>query len=182
MSKKNLSLIVIGILIAQALILHFMGRLWVCDCDSIKLWYPDANGSENSQHFFDPYFFSHIVHGLLFFVILLMFDMPLWKKLLIALGIEVAWEIVENTPMTIERYRAATISLGYTGDTILNSVMDTVAMIAGFWFAAKNRLWTTVSLIILIEIVMAWWIKDNLLLNVIMLLYPLEWIREWQAA
>lgn len=170
------------IFVIQILALWAMGRLWVCDCESIKLWYGNANGPENSQQFFDPYSFSHISHGLIFFLLLIPLRIPWWQKLLIAMGLEVGWEIIENTPMTIERYRSATVSLGYSGDTILNSVMDTVAMMLGYWFASKHRLWAVVTLIVLIEIVMWYWIKDNLLLNVIMLIYPMEWILELQQA
>ncbi len=183
MSKRKLSLMVIATLAFQALILYLMGRNWVCDCDSIKLWYGNAYGPENSQQFFDPYTFSHISHGLIFFLLLIPFKkIPLWQKLIIAIGLEVSWEILENTPMTIERYRSTTISLGYYGDSILNSVMDTVAMMAGFLFAQKNRIWVTIGIFIILELILLYWIKDNLILNIIMLIYPLDFILEMQRA
>jgi hypothetical protein len=180
MKKSHLTSSILGIIALQILALAWMGRLWVCDCESIKLWYGNAYGPENSQQFFDPYTFSHVVHGLLFFLILSFARIPWWQKLLIATGLEVGWEILENTPMTIERYRSATASLGYTGDSILNSVMDTVSMLAGYWFAMKNRVWVTILLFVAIELIMLWWIRDNLTLNIIMLLSPLEFIRDWQ--
>ncbi len=182
MKKKKLLAWVLGFIAIQVLVLALMGRLWVCDCESIKLWYGNAFGPENSQQFFDPYSFSHVVHGLVFFLILSFAKIPWWQKLLIATGLEVGWEIIENTPMTIERYRSATASLGYTGDSILNSVMDTVSMLLGYWFAMKNRIWVTIAAIVVLEVFLAWWIKDNLILNIIMLLYPLEFILEWQQA
>lgn len=179
-SSKNLLFSLGLFLILQALILHFMGRIWVCDCESIKLWYGNAYGPENSQQFFDPYSFSHFLHGLAFFLILMPLRIPWWQKLLIATGLEAGWEILENTPMTIERYRSTTVSLGYTGDSILNSVMDTVSMLLGFWFATRNRVWVTILVFILIELVLLWWIKDNLTLNIIMLIYPFDAVLEWQ--
>lgn len=180
LKTSRLIIIIVVLLALQALILHLMGRLWFCDCESIKLWYGNAYGPENSQQFFDPYSFSHVTHGLIFFLMLIPLRIPWWQKLLIATGLEIGWEILENTPMTIERYRSATVSLGYFGDTILNSVMDTVAMLIGYLFAMKNRPWLVVAVIIVIEIILWYWIRDNLILNIIMLIYPIEWIKELQ--
>jgi hypothetical protein len=184
LSTRDSLLIALALIAAQVAILYAMGRVPICACGTIKLWQSTVNSSENSQHIFDWYTPSHIVHGFLFYVVLrfLFPKTSILARLLIAIGIEVAWEIIENTPAIIERYRTGTISLSYYGDSIVNSVADTLAMIAGFALASRLPVAVSVVLVVAFELFTAYWIRDNLTLNVVMLLYPLDAIRDWQAA
>ena len=181
---RDTVLIALALIFAQAIVLYAMGRVPICACGSIKLWQSTVNSSENSQHIFDWYTPSHIAHGFIFYLVLwLLFPKTaVTLRFVAAVGIEVAWEIVENTPAIIERYRLGTISLSYYGDSILNSVTDTLAMAAGFLLASRLPVIASAILIIAFELFTAYWIRDNLTLNVVMLLYPLDAIRDWQAA
>lgn len=177
--------VVLGtLLIAQAVTLYAMGRVPICECDFVKLFEPEVNSPGNSQHIADWYTPSHIIHGFLFYLLAwaLMRKASFGARLTFAAVVEIAWEILENSPLIIERYRNATMAVGYTGDSILNSVMDTVAMGVGFLIAARGPVWLTVTLAILFELITGYLIRDNLTLNVLMLVWPIDFIKEWQAA
>lgn len=172
------------IIVLQALILHWLGRTPICTCGVVKLWHANPNSSENSQHIADWYTPSHIVHGFLFYFIawLVMRRAPVAWRLIAATLVEAGWEVLENTDFIINRYREGTISLNYYGDSILNSVFDTLAMIFGFVLAWRLPVIASIALVLALEIAAAYVIRDNLALNIIMLLYPLETIRAWQSA
>lgn len=173
-----------ALLLLQIVILYFMGRIPICECGYVKLFEPGVNTPGNSQHLADWYTPSHIIHGFLFYGLawLLFRKQPIAMRLSFAVLIEAAWELLENSPVIIDRYRTATMALGYTGDSILNSAMDTVFMALGFFFAARMPVWVTVLVAIVFEFFTGWLIRDNLTLNVIMLLWPIEAIKEWQNA
>ncbi len=182
LTTKTALVISSGLVIITALIHYSMGRLAICKCGYIKLWHGITKSSENSQHITDWYTFSHIIHGFIFYWILTLFKkrLSVGSRLVIAVLIEAAWEIFENTDMVINRYRTATISLDYYGDSIINSVFDIIAMMFGFWLAARLPVWFTVTLLLLMEVIVGLLIRDNLLLNIVMPIYPFEFIKNWQ--
>lgn len=172
------------IILAAALWLLWIGREPICKCGYIKLWHGETVSSENSQHIMDWYTPSHLLHGFLFFGVLWLFARRLsfgWR-LAIATSIEALWEIVENSEAIIERYRSVTISLDYYGDSVLNSVSDIFAMVVGFYLARKLPVWLSVAIVIGFEVLTMWLIRDGLALNVLMLVWPLDAVRDWQAA
>lgn len=172
------------IILVQIVSQYLMGRIWICECGYVKLFEAGVNTPGNSQHIFDWYTPSHIIHGFLFYGLgwLVLRRKALTAKLALAALIEAAWEILENSPIVIDRYRTATMAVGYSGDSILNSGMDMVSMIAGFFFAARMPVWLTVAIAIAFEILTALIIRDNLTLNVIMLVWPIEAVKTWQGA
>ena len=179
----------LALAIVAGVILLGMGRNPICECGTVKLWHGVVQSEGNSQHVTDWYSPSHFTHGLIMYF----FAWLLWRKwklfggkparwaLPIAVLVEAAWEIAENTPMVIDRYRAVTVSFGYSGDSILNSGADIVWMIAGFLVATRLPARVSVAVALFLELLTLWIIRDNLTLNVIMLFWPVEAIRQWQG-
>jgi hypothetical protein len=177
-------LLSVALLAVMAAVLLWMGRVPYCTCGYIKLWHGGRADAELSQHIADWYTYSHVLHGVIFYWVLWAVfrgRLSVAARLVIAVLIEGAWEILENTPFVINRYRSQTISLGYTGDSVVNAAGDMLAMIVGFLLASRLPVWVTVMLVVITEAALLYLIRDNLLLNVVMLLYPLDWIRQWQA-
>ncbi|WP_370175389.1 DUF2585 domain-containing protein [Sphingobium abikonense] len=183
--RRNRRGFLLAVLIAAMAfgLLFLMNRPLLCTCGRVEVWH-GALDSGNSQHIADWYSLSHVIHGFLFYALTrwLLRRQPFGMRLALAVGIEAAWEILENSPVIIDRYRTATIALGYSGDSIVNSMSDIAMMALGFVFAARAPLWLTVSLAIGLELLALVVIRDNLTLNILMLTWPVEAIRDWQAA
>ena len=174
----------VGVCAATAAIELWMGRLPFGPDGRMGLWEGNIWSSEQSQRFADPYTFSHTIHGMLFYAILWLLARraPVEKRFIGALVMEGAWEVLENSPIIINRYREATIALGYVGDSVFNSVSDILFAALGFLFAWRVRPWVTVAVILAMEIGTAIWMRDNLTLNIVMLLHPIDAIKDWQMA
>ncbi|RCW89025.1 DUF2585 domain-containing protein [Paracoccus lutimaris] len=185
LTRKSLPYWITALIVALAAFwLLWIGREPICKCGYVKLWHGETMSSENSQHLADWYTPSHVIHGLLFYAGLWLVArrLSLGGRLAIATLIEAAWEIVENSDAVIERYRAVTISLDYYGDSVLNSVADILAMMLGFFLASRLPVWASVALVIGFEALTMYLIRDGLALNVLMLISPLDAVRDWQAA
>jgi Protein of unknown function (DUF2585) len=182
-------LAIMVVLVGAAYQLRSQGRLWWCACDYLLLWSGDPWSSYNSQHLLDPYSFTHVLHGFVFcgFVFCGLLALTVSRltavwQLWIAVSMEAVWEVVENSPFVIQRHREETAALGYQGDTIINSLADILLCGVEFALARRLGLRRTVALFGVTEVALAVWIRDNLSLNVLMLIYPIEVVKEWQAA
>jgi hypothetical protein len=184
MTARRTAIAAFVIVLAAAAIELAMGRHPICTCGSIELWVGERDSPKTSQMLADWYSLSHIVHGLLFYAALWLVARR-WSvegRFLAAMFIEAAWELIENTPFVIDRYRTATAALGYSGDSVVNSVSDILMMALGFLVARKLPLWASVLLALVLELIPLYVIRDNLTLNVWMLLAPSDALRAWQAA
>ena len=173
---------IVILLVLTALQLRSQGRLWLCACGELYLWAGDIQSAHNSQHLFDPYSFTHLLHGLAFFWVLTLAAGRFSSELQVGLTVllESVWEVLENSRFIIERYREATIALGYEGNTIVNSVADIGICTGGFLLGVYLGLRRSIVLFAATEVVLAFWIRDGLLLNIVMLIYPFEAIKSWQ--
>lgn len=182
-----------ALLAATGLTLLFMGRVPICQCGYVSIWHGQVNSSGNSQHLTDWYTFSHVIHGFGFYALLWLIGRrlgaarplgqggwPIGVRLALAVALEAGWEILENTDMVINRYREATIALDYYGDSVLNSLSDVGAMVLGFVLAARLPVWVIVVSALAMELIVGYLIRDNLTLNILMLLYPIDAVRQWQ--
>lgn len=174
--------------------MRWQGRVWISTSGKVSLWHGDVWSSECSQQVFDPYSLTHVSHGFIFAGIAWLVWMGLGRRtgwtwlgdtrwhMVATMAAAAGWEILENSPMIIERYRTATMSLDYLGDSVLNSVGDLLSCAIGFFVARWIGLWKTVLVFAIVELVLLWCIRDNLTLNVLMLIRPIEGLREWQSA
>lgn len=181
--RGRTALLLVGLAAIMALILLWMGRPPICTCGEVKLWTGAVQSADNSQHIADWYTPSHIIHGLIFYALahLTLRRWPLRTRVIVAALVEAAWEVAENSQPIIDRYREATFAFGYNGDSVLNSVADLGWMLVGFALAARLPIWASIALAILFELVAALVIRDNLALNVLMLVSPVDAIRTWQS-
>lgn len=173
---------IFGVVLLMILLLCTQGRMLLCACGEFRIWVGDTCSSNNSQQLFDPYSFTHILHGfLLFWLIVLLWRglAPAWQFVL-ALALEAAWEVFENTKFVIDHYRTETAALGYQGDTIVNSFGDLACAAVGFAVARKLGLLRSVIVFAVLELILAIWIHDSLLLQLVMLTQPIDAIKAWQ--
>ena len=171
------------IVLLMIVLLRAQGRLLLCACGRFEIWTSDTCSANNSQQLLDPYSFTHVLHGVLFFwLIALAFRRMAWGwQLLLALLLEAAWEVFENSSFVIDRYRTATAALGYQGDTVVNSFGDLACAIVGFLLARQLGVWRSVILFVFVELILILWVRDSLLLQILMLVRPVEAIKVWQA-
>lgn len=176
-------LMAVGFFVLQALVLLALGQPPICTCGTIKLWTGDVSGPENSQQLTDWYTYTHIVHGFVLYFLLWLIAprMPIGLRFVLAVGLEASWEMIENTPFIIDRYRQSALAQGYVGDSIVNSVFDTLAGAFGFVLARILPVWSTVVIMVVMELFVGFMIHDNLTLNIIQLIHPTAAISDWQA-
>lgn len=175
-------LVITAILAATVYQLRAQGRLWWCACGQGRLWDGDIWSAHNSQHLVDPYSFTHILHGILlgWLVAWAMRRAPVIWKVAAVVGAEALWEVIENSRFVIQRYREATIGIGYEGDSIVNSLGDLLCCATGFFLARYLGFWRSLALFVVVELVLLFWVRDNLTLNVLMLIHPIEAVKTWQ--
>ncbi|MEQ1762773.1 MAG: DUF2585 family protein [Pyrinomonadaceae bacterium] len=185
--KRNLTVPIalsIGITVLMSFLLWWMGRIWWCKRGDWAIYVKEAWGSvHTSQHLLDPYALTHVLHGVAFCLILgaVVSKLAVEWRFVIAIAAEAGWELLENSSFIIEKYRANTASFDYFGDSIVNSIADVAACSIGFWIAAKLGAWKSLAFFVLVEIVLIVWIRDSLLINIIMLIYPIDAIKIWQS-
>lgn len=182
--KKKLwpLLVIVAAFVGTAFLLRMEGRLWICSCGRFSIWAGKVCSSDNSQHFLDPYSFTHVLHGFLLFWIIAWL-MPRVRPILqltLAIAVEASWEVFENTNFIIERYRAETAALGYNGDTVVNSFGDIICCVVGFIIARRLGLRRSLVVFGALELVLIIWIRDSLLLEILMLVFPIDAVRAWQ--
>lgn len=175
-------LLIVSFAALAALVELLMGRVLICKSGQVLFWYGNIYGSGNSQHLTDWYTFSHIIHGMAFYGLLWLAArrLPVRNRLVLAIAIECAWEIAENSPFIINRYRAVTSAFDYIGDSVINSISDICAAGFGFFLAYALKTWRVIVLIVLLEMFTLYKVRDNLTLNVAMLVHPIDSIRKWQ--
>lgn len=182
-----------AIVIAMALAMKFEGRVWISKSGLVKLWHGDVWSSECSQQLLDPYSFTHVSHGFIFAGVFAVLGRLLagrfgwtwagdrWWQLAVSVGVAAGWEVLENSQLVIERYRTVTMSLDYLGDSVLNSFGDVLSCVLGFAIAVRLGFLRTLAIFVGFELILLWLIRDNLTLNVIMLIHPIDAIRQWQS-
>lgn len=176
------ALAIVAAFVTTALLLRIEGRLWICACGRVLMWSGNICSSDNSQHFLDPYSFTHILHGFAFFWLIKGLASrlrPAWQ-LALAIALEAAWEAFENTNFIIDRYRTATAALGYTGDTVVNSLGDIICCLIGFIIARRLGVRRSIIVFAVLELILILWIRDSLLLEIVMLVSPIEAIKAVQ--
>ena len=180
--EKTPVILCLFVIVVSTVLLVWQGRVWWCQAGDYSPWAWNIWSTHNSQHIIDPYSFTHVLHGVLeFWLIGLVFRrMPLAWRLLIAVIIESTWEVAENSSYIIERYRTVTLSLDYFGDSIINSLADIVCCATGFTIAYKLKFWKSLALFLATEAILIVWIRDSLLINIVMLIYPIEALKVWQ--
>ena len=184
LTPAGTTLIVAGIVLAAGLALYVMGHPLICKCGYVKLWHFDVVSAENSQHLIDWYTPSHLIHGFLFYgafwLLSRVLPLSFAMRLILAVVIEAAWEVIENTDFVINHYREMTISLDYYGDSVINSVSDILVMVLGYFMAARLPVWLTVTIAIALELFVGAMIRDNLTLNVLSFVRPVDAVLDWQ--
>jgi hypothetical protein len=170
------------VLLLMIVLMRVQGRLFLCACGYFEIWTSDTCSSNNSQQLLDPYSLTHVLHGFLFFYLVVLVFRRLGRgwQLLLALALEAAWEVFENSSFVIERYRTATAALGYQGDTVVNSIGDLACALIGFLIARQAGIRGSLILFVLLELILILWIHDSLLLQILMLVRPIEAIKAWQ--
>ncbi len=175
-----------AVFVGTAILLRLEGRLWICSCGNFLIWSGNICSSDNSQHLLDPYSFTHVLHGFLFFWLVALLVKLLLKQLrptwqfTAAIAVEALWEVFENTDFIINRYRSETAALGYNGDTVVNSLGDILCCVIGFLIARRLGLRRSLIVFVVLELVLIFWIRDSLLLEIVMLIFSVDAIRAWQ--